>query len=132
MPIDQPTRRLARRQARAFAESLMAVFGPHMLQHARAHAERRARFLSTVVAGLSARSIARERAIAAAAADSRSPVQAGLFDGRSLKEKWDRDQRRECAGGDGDARAHLLESDASVRLAGEPEVAMLLISCCQG
>ena len=141
--IEQPTQvvrrsfseggRPTRREARAFAESLMAAFGGDVLQHARTHAEQRAREISADAAASIARAMRREHAIAAAVAAEPTPlVQAGLFDTRSLKEKWAGDERRGSMRDESDVRAHVLESDASVRLAGDPELVMLLISCCQG
>jgi superfamily II DNA or RNA helicase len=131
--IEQPAGRLTRRAARAFAESLMAAYGGELLQHARIHAEQRAHDISADVADAITCSITRERAIAeAVAAEPARFVQAGLFDTRSLKQKWAGEQRRESVRDESDARAHLLELDAIVQPAGDPEVVMLLISCCRG
>jgi superfamily II DNA or RNA helicase len=123
---------LTRKAARALAESLISVFGPALLRHARTHAEKRAHVISVDLADSIAPSIARERAIAAlVAAQPASPVQAGLFDTRSLKERWTGEQHRESLRDDSETRAQMLEGDAGVRLAADPELAMLLIACSQ-
>jgi len=123
---------LTRKAARALAQSFISVVGPALVRHARTHAEQRAHAISVDMADSIARSIARSRAIAAlVAAQPTSAVQAGLFDTRSLKERWADEQHRESIRDDSETRAHILEGDASIRLASDPELAMLLIACSQ-
>jgi hypothetical protein len=118
-----------RKATRSLAESLLSVFGAALLSCARTHGEQRAHAISSDAADSIVRAITRERAITAlAAARSESLVQAGLFDTRSLKVKRAREQHRETIRGDSEARASLLEGDASIGLAGDPELVMLLIS----
>ena len=108
----------------------MSVFGAELLNRARTYAEHRAHTISVDAADSIARSVARERVIAEVVAAQPTPlVQAGLFDTRSVKQKWASEQHREAIRGDSEARAHLLEGDASVRLAGDPDLVMLLIAC---
>jgi hypothetical protein len=59
-------------------------------------------------------------------------VQAGLFDSRALRRKWAEEERRDAIRCDSEAHANLLEADASVHLANDPELVMLLLLCSQG
>jgi hypothetical protein len=56
-------------------------------------------------------------------------VQAGLFDSRALKTKLDGQERREAVHQQSAAHANLLENDASVVLAHDPQLALMLILC---
>jgi superfamily II DNA or RNA helicase len=130
IPLDPPRRRLTRREARALAESLMAAAGPALARHARAHAERRALAIARESAQSIARAVLRERAIADCVAAHGPPlVQAGLFDNRALKQRWEGEERLESIRHESEAHATLLEDGSIVRLAHDPELALLLILC---
>jgi hypothetical protein len=131
--IDPPRHRLDRKAARALAESLIDHFGPELLRHARAYGDERAHSIATEAARPSAAAAARERQIANAMTARKSPlVQAGLFDSRALREKSARDECHRILRQDSVMRANLFEADASVHLAGDPELVMVLIQCSQG
>jgi superfamily II DNA or RNA helicase len=132
LPINPPRRRLDRKGVRAMAESLIRDFGSELLRHACAHGEQRAHAIAAETAATVATASSREHEIARGAA-ARGPhlVQAGLFDARALKQKWTGEERRDALLHQSEARATLLEADATVRLANDPELVMLLIRCSQ-
>lgn len=130
MRIDNPQRRLRRREVRALGEFLAALAGPALMDHAKAHGDRRARAIAADAADSIARAVRRERAIAtSAAANGPQLVQAGLFDSRALKQKGGGQERRDSLRRATEAHANLLEADARIVLAHDPEMAMLLILC---
>ena len=133
IPMERPQIRFTRRATRALAASVSQRVGPELTRCVRRHAEERARVLSVEFQQSVARAVARERAIASRAASTSSPlVQAGLFDARALKGKWAADRHRLRLSDEHGARADLLEADAEVRLAEDPELVMLLIQCSRG
>jgi hypothetical protein len=125
--------RLRRREVRRLGEALTTLAGPEMTRRASAFADRRARDIGVDAADAVARAITRERAIAACAAGHGARfVQAGLFDTRALKKNWDRQERREALHQESEAHANLLEDDARIVLAHEPQLAFLLIFLSRG
>jgi superfamily II DNA or RNA helicase len=132
LPINPPRQRFDRKGVRAMAESLIGDFGSELLRHACAHGEQRAHAIAAETAPTVATASSREHEIARGAA-ARGPhlVQAGLFDARALKQKWTGEERRDALLHQSEARATLLEADATVRLANDPELVMLLIRCSQ-
>jgi superfamily II DNA or RNA helicase len=130
VPSESMQRPVKRRQVRSLGEFLAALAAPELTRYARALAEGRARAVGVGVAHATARAIRRERAIAHCAADHGARfVQAGLFDSRALKKKWDGQERREAVHQESAAHANLLEADASIVLAHDPQLALMLILC---
>lgn len=130
IPLDHPHTHFTRSATRAVAESLSKRFGPALTRYISHRADERARAISIELRQSIARAVARERAIVnRVSSTSSQPVQAGLFDARVLKDKRAADQRELRLVEERGARAHLLESDSSVRLAEDPELVMLLIQC---
>ena len=84
LPLNLVRGPTTRREARALAESVVAQAGSELAQHAREHAQQRARTIALESAESISRAVGRERAIAACLAPLDSPlVQAGLFDVRA-------------------------------------------------
>ena len=132
VPVNPPRRRLDRKEVRAMSESVMRDFGSELLEHARAHGAGRARTIAAEIAPAVTIAASREHAIAQrAAVGGPHLVQAGLFDARALKQKWTGEERREALLHHSEARTTLLAADSRVRLAGDPELVMLLIRWCQ-
>jgi hypothetical protein len=128
--MTQNTPLLRRREVRRLGEALATLAGPELTRRASAIADRRARDIAVDAANAIARAMRRERAIAAwAAAGGARFVQAGLFDSRALKRKWHGQEQREALHQQSEAHAHLLDADARVVLAHEPQLAFLLILC---
>ena len=126
-------RRLRPAAARGWAESLIAVFGLELVRVARARAEQQARTLALESAPSVARAIRRERAIVACAtAPGPLLVQGGLFDGRAVKRKATDREQHDAIRRDSQVRGHLLAADASIHVARDPEIALLLFLCSSG
>ena len=130
VPIENMSPPVKRRQVRILGESLAALAAPELMRYASALAERRGRAIGCGAVHAMARAIRRERVIAHCAAGHGARfVQAGLFDGRALKTKWDGQERREAVYQESAAHANLLEADASIVLAHDPQLALMLILC---
>jgi len=129
LPIERPSVRLTRSDARALAESLSEDFGPALARSAIEHARQHALAIASECQRSIARSVRRERAVAHRLAPSIGPVQAGLFDTKALKRKQVADERHRLLTEESNARMHLLEAESTVRLAHDPELVMLLIQC---
>jgi superfamily II DNA or RNA helicase len=128
VPIHNAGMHMTRREVRALGESLTSFIGPELMSHVKAHADRRARSIAGDAAESIARAIRRERAIAMSAATNGPRfVQAGLFDSRALKQKWHGQEWRDAISQESEAHANQLETDASVILAHDPQMVMLLI-----
>ena len=133
LSLERSPSRLRPRDARALAETLIADVGDDLLRHARAHVDGCALALAFEAAVPIATALRRERAIIKQMASERPTlVQVGLFDNRALKEKDADAERREALSGESDIRANLMEADARVYLARDPELAMILIQCSRG
>jgi len=124
-------RRSGVREVRATAEALVARLRPALVRSARQHARAREKTIVRESAEWAARAIERERRIGDEAAATRvsSPVQAGLFDSRALKQQAHRQRRGDSVRRDTDARRTRLESDARVSLPHDPDIALLLFTC---
>lgn len=130
MPLDNTHHHLRRREVRRLGETLAALAGPDLMRYASAFADRRARALAVDTAAAIARAVRRERAIAVCAGGHSSRfVQGGLFDSRALKQKWAGQERRDAVYQESETHANLLEADASIVLAHDPQLALLLIQC---
>lgn len=131
--IERPPHKIDRKSARALAESQLATFGTHLRERALAHAAQRALSIAAETSALGSNTALRERALAeridASAAEALQP---GLFDTRALKEQSAADALRAALHRESAARMTILELDAFVRLAHEPEPALLLIRCSLG
>jgi len=133
LPLDAVHERTTPGEAVTFAEMVLARAGPDLAGHARQHAERRARTIEREASESIARAVRREQAITSCLAPSLSlPVQPGLFDTRALKEQRTLDERRDDLRQEGTARANLLRDDATIRVARDPELSMLLLLCSRG
>ena len=120
-------------EACAMADAVVARVGLDLAQRARAHAEHRAGVIAQESSESISRAVEREQAITSCLAPSGEPlVQPGLFDTRALKERRIEHDRRDAIRRDCTARAGLLEADAAIRLAHEPELSMLLLLCSRG
>ena len=132
LPIDPPRLRLTPRDARACAETLLETFGVDLVRQAREHADRRARSIEAECAAAVECGMRREPAVIEhAAARPVALVQGGLFESRALNEKWAAEERGQGIRRASRIHATLLEASSRVRLASEPELAMLLILCSQ-
>lgn len=132
LPVSAPRQRLNRKDARAFAESLVDTFGVELVRSAREHADRRARAIERECAASVERGMRRERAVIEhSSAHPVVLVQAGLFESRALKEKWADEERGHSIRRASETHAMLLDASSHVQLANEPELTMLLIQCSQ-
>jgi superfamily II DNA or RNA helicase len=119
---------LKRREIRATTEALLAVVHPDVIRCAREHALARRRQISLECGEWLARAIERERSIARhASAGAPRLVQPGLFDSRSIRQQLAARKRAGGVENETRARANLLAADSLVRLARDPEIALLLI-----
>ena len=130
--ITSPPRRLKPREIGRFAESLLATVATELVEHAQAHAKRRADAIARESAHLIARNIRRERAVSTHITSSAEAlVQAGLFESRELRQKWAADERVHMLRRDSQARAALLDASSQIVLANDPELTMVVIQCSQ-
>jgi hypothetical protein len=133
LPLDVVRRPATPKDVAALAEIVLARVAPDLAQHARQHAEQRARTIECESCESIARAIRREQAITSQLAPPLSPlVQPGLFDARALKEKHMLDERRDDVLQEGTARANVLERSGAIRVARDPELSMLLLVCSRG
>lgn len=133
LPLDAVRGRTTPPEVVTFAETVLARAGPVLAQHARQHAEQRAYTIEREASESIARAIRREQAITSCLAPSVSlPVQPGLFDSKAVKDKLTMDERRDGLRQEGTARTTLLEGNATIRVAREPELSMILLLCSRG
>ena len=129
VPFKTSKQRLTRREVRATAEALLATMRPDFVRAAREHAHIRAQTIEAASAACTARTMDRESRIRRrTAAVLTSPwVQAGLFDTRAVKQQLDCRKRDAAVQKESEAHTSLLEAGSQVRLASDPEIALLLI-----
>lgn len=133
LPFGVVRRPTTRKDVVALAEMVLARVGLDLARHAREHAEQRARTIERESRESIARAVRREQAITSNLAPSLSRlIQPGLFDGRALKEQRTLDAQIDVLRQQGAVRANLLEDDAAIRVAGDPELSMLLLLCSRG
>jgi superfamily II DNA or RNA helicase len=129
VPFRTSKRGLRRREVRATAEALLASLHPDLIRIARQQVRARQTSLTHECGEWAARTIDRDRSIARHATSGMTPlVQAGLFDARAVRLRLDEQERAGALQIEASAHANLLEADSVVRLARDPEIALLLIT----
>ncbi|HKY21280.1 MAG TPA: helicase-related protein [Vicinamibacterales bacterium] len=122
--------RQRRRDIRARAERLLDRIRPAVVALATQVAGDRMKDLDVEGAGWVERALRREAHLSRAVTSTAPlPVQAGLFDNRALASKHDLEQQRRSIVAQSDSRSSLLEAGASVFLAQEPCITLMLVAC---
>jgi len=129
IPVARPAPALARREARATVEALLAAVQPDLTRVAAARARWRADEIGRESTDLFSSTLAREQHIRTDAASRPALlVQLGLFDNRAVSEHLDGHARSESIRIESEAFTRLIESNTHVFLPRNPEIALLVLT----
>ena len=117
-----------RRHVRAYAETLVELAGPAVIQFALRAVAPRVAEVRTQSVEWTKRALARERHLLEMTVPAASLVQPGLFDSRTTKRRADAGRKRGALAAESESRSSALEAEgiAAVRT---PRLVALLISC---
>jgi superfamily II DNA or RNA helicase len=134
IPIRVTLNRLAgpdrRRDVRALAERVLEACKSQLLLHSKTRAAARAKAIEADSATAALRVLERERQIVRSAIAGRPLlVQHGLFERRAWKTHRDAQRQFDTLRDASEKHAHVVRADATVKLARDPEVELLLLVC---